>query len=231
MPFFFFPFDPLYLYLVLPALLFSLWAQFRVKRSFNVYSKQRIMKGTTGAEAASEILRRAGVTDVRIERVSGNLTDHFDPRENVVRLSESVHDSATVAAVGVAAHEAGHAIQYAVHYSPIKIRTAILPITRFGSSLAIPLVLFGIFFEMTGLINLGIILFGAVVLFQLVTLPVEFNASRRAMQALRDTGLLASAELPGSRKVLSAAALTYVGALAVSLAQFLRFVIIARRRR
>jgi len=231
MPFLFFPFDPLYLYLVLPALVFSLWAQFRVKRSFDVYSKKLTTKGTTGAEAAQEILRRAGVTDVKIERVNGSLTDHYDPRTNVIRLSDTVHDASTVAAVGVAAHEAGHAIQYSAKYVPIKIRTAILPVTSFGSRLAIPLVLIGFVFDMMGLINIGIILFGAVVVFQLVTLPVEFNASRRAMKALGDTGLLTADELPGSRKVLSAAALTYVGALAVSLAQFLRFVMLARRRR
>jgi len=232
MPYFaFMPFDPLFLYLVLPTMLLAMWAQFRVSSTFKKYSKDRTYKGVTGAEAAREVLRSAGIHDVKIEKVHGHLTDHFDPRTNVIRLSESVYDAKTIAAVGVAAHEAGHAIQYAVHYAPIKIRTAILPVTSFGSKLAIPLVLIGLIFEMTGLINIGILLFGAVVLFQLITLPVEFNASRRAIAAIRDTGLLTSEELPGSKRVLTAAALTYVGALAVSLAQLLRLILISNRRR
>ena len=225
------PFDPLYVYLVLPAMLFALWAQAMVKSSFKKYSKQRTSKGVSGYEAAREILRDAGVFDVTIERVGGNLTDHFDPRSNVIRLSESVYDAQTVAAVGVAAHEAGHAIQYAMGYSPIKVRTAILPITSIGSKLALPVALFGFALDMTGLINLAILLFGVVVLFQLVTLPVEFNASRRAINALRDTKLLTIDEIPASRKVLTAAAMTYVGALAVSLMQLLRFILLSQRRR
>jgi len=225
------PFDPLYVYLVLPAILFAMLAQFMVSGSFKKYSKQLTSKRITGAEAAREVLRYAGVSDVRIERVRGNLTDHFDPRSNVIRLSDSVFDAPTVAAVGVAAHEAGHAIQYAVSYAPIKIRMAILPVTSIGSKLAMPLAIFGFAFELTGLINLAILLFGAVVVFQLITLPVEFNASGRAVEALRDTKLLTFEELPGSKKVLTAAALTYVGALAVSLMQLLRFVLLARRRR
>jgi len=225
------PFDPLYLVLVLPAMIFAMWAQFRVSSSFKKYAQQRTMNGLTGAGAAQEVLRQAGVFDVRIERVSGNLTDHFNPRSNVIRLSDSVHDSPSVAAVGVAAHEAGHAIQYATSYAPIKLRAGIIPITKIGSMLAMPLVFLGLFLEWTGLINLGIILFGLVVVFQLITLPVEFNASRRAMRILGDSGLLSREELPASKKVLSAAALTYVGALALSLMQLISLILRANRRR
>jgi len=163
--------------------------------------------------------------------VRGNLTDHFDPRDNVIRLSESVYDTPSVAAVGVAAHEAGHAIQYANAYIPMKIRATIIPVTSIGSKMAIPLVLIGILLEMTGLINIGILLFGTVVVFQLITLPVEFNASRRAINILDEARLLTREEIPASKKVLSAAALTYVGALALSLAQLLRLVMLAGRRR
>ena len=225
------PFDSLYLILVLSALLFSMWAQFKVTSSFKKYAKQRTSNGLTGAEAAQEVLRKSGVDGVRIERVSGKLTDHFDPRTNVIRLSESVYDSTSVAAVGVAAHEAGHAVQYASAYVPMKIRAGIIPVTRFGSMLSVPLIMMGIFLNMTGLINIGIILFGAVVVFQLVTLPVEFNASRRAITVLDQSGVLAKNELPSAKKVLSAAALTYVGALAVSLAQLIRLIAISNRRR
>jgi len=227
----FMPFDELYLILVLPALLFSMWAQHQVTSTFNRFSSQRTINGLTGASAAREVLRRAGVTSVSIERVKGNLTDHYDPRTNVIRLSDSVHDIASVAAVGVAAHEAGHALQYAAKYTPIKLRAAIIPITNIGSKLAIPLVIAGLIFEMTGLINIGILLFSAVVIFQLITLPVEFNASRRAIKALEASNMLSSNEIPGARKVLSAAALTYVGALVVSVAQLIRFIAIAGRRR
>ena len=229
--FLYFPFDPLYLYLVLPAMVFAMVAQFMVSSRFKKYSKLRTMRGVTGAAAAQMVLRNAGVTGVRIERVSGKLSDHFDPRKNVIRLSDSVHDMASVAAVGVAAHEAGHAIQYARSYAPMKIRAAIIPITNIGSMLAIPLVMAGFIFEMMGLVNIGIILFGAVVVFQLITLPVEFNASRRAMNTLRGTGILSSEEAPAARKVLTAAAMTYVGALAVSLAQLIRLMAMANRRR
>ena len=225
------PFDTLYLYLVLPALIFSVWAQYRVTGSFKKYSGQRTANGITGAEAAREVLRRAGVSEIPIERVSGSLTDHFDPRANIIYLSENVYDTASVSAVGVAAHEAGHAVQYASGYSPMKIRSAIIPVTNIGSKLSIPLVLLGIVFSMPGLIDIGILLFGAVVVFQLITLPVEFNASRRAVNVLNDSGLLSGGELAGAKKVLSAAALTYVGALAVSLAQLIRLISISRSRR
>jgi Zn-dependent membrane protease YugP len=224
-------FDPLYLVLVMPALLFSMWAQFKVTSSFKKYSKQRTLNGLTGAEAAREVLREAGVSNVRIERVQGNLTDHFDPRTNVIRLSDSVYDVPSVAAVGVAAHEAGHAIQYASAYAPMKLRAAIIPMTNIGAKLSIPLIIIGLIIDFSGLISIGILLFGAVVVFQLITLPVEFNASSRAIGALSESGLLAAEEVPASKKVLSAAALTYVGALAVSLAQLIRWVAIAGRRR
>jgi len=227
----FMPFDELYLFLVLPTIVFSIWAQYKVTSSFKKYSKQRTIHGLTGAGAAQRVLDRAGVSGVRIEHVGGNLTDHFDPRDNVIRLSESVYDTPSVAAVGVAAHEAGHAIQYANAYIPMKIRATIIPVTSIGSKMAIPLVLIGIFLEMTGLINIGILLFGMVVVFQLITLPVEFNASRRAINILDEARLLTREEIPASKKVLSAAALTYVGALAVSLAQLLRLITLAGRRR
>jgi len=227
----FMPFDELYLFLVLPAIIFSMWAQFRVSSSFNKYSKQHTSFGYKGVDAAQIVLNHAGVTNVRIERVKGKLTDHFDPRANVIRLSESVYDSPSVAAVGVAAHEAGHAVQYANAYFPMKIRSAVIPVTNIGSKMSIPLVLIGLLFDMTGLINVGILLFGAVVLFQLITLPVEFNASRRALSVLDGSGALVKEEIPASRKVLTAAALTYVGALAVSLAQLIRLIAITGRRR
>ena len=224
------PFDTLYLVLVLPAILFAIWAQYKVKSSFKKYSKQKTINGMTGAEAAREVLRRNGVSGVQIARTKGNLTDHFDPRTNMICLSENIHDTPSVAAVGIAAHEAGHAIQYANAYIPIKLRAAIIPITNIGSALSMPLVLLGIFLEMTGLINIGIILFGAVVVFQLITLPVEFNASRRAIYGLRRAGVLDKNEVPAAKKVLSAAALTYVGALIVSLAQLIRLLAIVKRR-
>ena len=223
------PFDELYLFLVLPTIVFSLWAQFRVSSSFKKYSRQSTSNKMTGADAAREVLRLAGVTDVGIEPVSGNLTDHFDPRANVIRLSENVYNVSSVAAVGVAAHEAGHAIQYAESYAPMKIRAAIIPVTNVGSKLAVPLVILGIVLNMTGLINIGILLFGAVVLFQLITLPVEFNASRRALKSLDKSHMLTREEYPDSKKVLNAAALTYVAALALSLAQLLRFMAMRRR--
>ena len=228
---FYLPFDSLYLFLVLPAFLFAMWAQFRVTSSFNAYSKQRTTSGLTGVEAAQEVLRQNGVSGVQIERVNGNLTDHFDPRTNSIHLSEKVYDIPSVAAVGIAAHEAGHAVQHAKNYAPMKLRAAILPVTNIGSKLAMPLILMGLIFSMSGLINIGILLFGLVVLFQLITLPVEFNASHRAVEALGNSALLSADELPASKKILSAAALTYIGALAVSLAQLLRFIALSGRRR
>lgn len=229
----FWGFDIYYFVLIIPAMLFAMWAQFKVSSTFNRYSTQRTRNGMTGAKAAEAVLRACGVTNVRIERVRGNLTDHFDPRAGVIRLSESVYDSASVAAVGVAAHEAGHAAQYAEGYGPIRLRNAIIPVTQIGSSLAWPLLLIGLLFNYESLFFAGILFFTLSVVFQLVTLPVEFNASARAVSVLGEGGYLSSDEMPGARKTLSAAAMTYVAALAVSIAQLLRLLLIfggGRRR-
>lgn len=224
------PIDMSYIILVLPAILFSMWAQTMVTSNFKKYSRQMTSRGLTGAQAAQEILRQAGATNVRVERIAGNLTDHFDPRDNVIRLSESVYDVPSVAAVGVAAHESGHALQYQNEYFPMKVRAAVIPITNIGSKLSMPLVIIGLVVNITGLINIGILLFCAVVFFQLITLPVEFNASSRAINILDGTGLLSDDELPGAKKVLKAAAMTYVAALATSLAQLLRLLMMSRSR-
>ena len=243
MPFYYY-FDWSYLVLVVPALLFSLWAGARVNSTFKKYSAMRNARGMTGAEAARAVLNANGVTDVRIEYVSGNLTDHYDPKEKVIRLSQDVYDAATPAAVGVAAHEAGHAAQYAANYLPIRIRAAIIPATNIGSKLSVPLIILGlllpglrIFAPYTEFFNLiawiGVACYSLCVLFQLVTLPTEFNASRRAVTAIERCGLLLPEEQQGAKKVLKAAALTYVAALSASLAQLLRLIIIVggRQRR
>jgi len=225
--------DYYYLILVVPAMIFAMVAQFRVKSAFGRYSRERTQRGITGAEAARQVLARNGVHHVRIERTPGHLSDHYDPQAGVIRLSPEVHDAATVAAVGVAAHEAGHAAQYAHGYMPIHIRSAIIPMSRFGSGLSWPLILVGLFLNSGIFFYIGIALFGLAVLFQLITLPVEYNASRRAMTALGDGGVLEPDELPGARKVLNAAALTYLAALAVSIAQLLRLLLMfggGRRR-
>lgn len=226
-------FDWTYLYLVLPCLILSLWASHNVNSTFQKYSSQHSIRRLTGADAAQRVLRANGVTGVRIERVGGSLTDHFDPRTNVIRLSDSVYNSTSTAAIGVACHEAGHAVQYAVGYAPIKLRAAIIPITNFGSRLAMPLILAGILFSSFGdtLVYLGIACFGLSLVFQLVTLPVEFNASRRAMQTIESAGLLTEEEQRGAKKTLQAAALTYVAATATALAQFLRLITIFGNRR
>lgn len=221
---YYYGFDTTYIILVLPAVLFALWAQFNVNFTFNKYSK--INSGMTGYESAKAILDANGLTNVRIERISGNLTDHFDPRSNVIRLSESVFSSTSAAAVGVAAHEAGHAVQYAEDYAPIKVRNAIIPITNFGSNLAMPLILIGILLSFPTLAYIGVAAFGLSTLFQLITLPVEFNASRRAMTALEANSRLNDEQTRAAGKVLRAAALTYVAALAVSLANLLRLLTI-----
>lgn len=240
MPFYYY-FDWSYLVLVVPALLFSLWASARVNSTFKKYSAMRNARGMTGAEAARAVLNANGVTDVRIEYVSGNLTDHYDPKNKVIRLSQDVYDAATPAAVGVAAHEAGHAAQYAAHYLPIRIRAAIIPATNIGSKLSVPLIILGlllpglrIFAPYTDFFNLiawiGVACYSLCVLFQLVTLPTEFNASRRAVAAIERCGLLLPEEQQGAKKVLKAAALTYVAALSASLAQLLRLIIIVGGR-
>lgn len=231
-------YDWTYVYLVLPCLILSLWASWRVNSTFRKYSKQYSSRGLTGADAAQRVLRANGVSGVRIERIGGSLTDHYDPTSNVIRLSDDVYGSTSTAAIGVACHEAGHAVQYAQGYAPIRLRSAIIPVTNFGSKLAMPLILLGILFSSLGnasdfFINLGIICFGFSVVFQLVTLPVEFNASRRALAAIEQNGLLTEDELAGARKTLSAAAMTYVAATAAALAQLLRLLILfgGNRRR
>lgn len=224
-------FDYYYVVLVMPFVLLSLWASFNVKSTFKKYSKQYSMRRITGAEAAQRVLFANGVRGVQIQRVSGDLTDHFDPKSNVIRLSDSVYDSTSTAAIGVACHEAGHAVQYAQSYAPIKLRAAIIPVTNIGSFLSMPLILIGLLFYSqptisTTLIYLGIAFFGLSLVFQLVTLPVEFNASRRAMNAIAEANILTPDEQTGARKTLTAAAMTYVAATAVALAQLLRLLLI-----
>ena len=229
-------FDWTYLYLLLPCMILSLWASSNVKSTFQKYSRQFSRKGLTGAEAAQRVLFANGVSGVRIERVSGNLTDHFDPKTNVIRLSDSVYGSTSTAAIGVACHEAGHAVQYATSYGPIKLRAAVIPLTNFGSKIAMPLILAGILFSAFGmfsdtLVYAGIACFSFSLIFQLVTLPVEFNASRRAMAAIENANLLTEEEQRGAQKTLKAAALTYVAATAVALAQLIRLIAIFGNRR
>lgn len=231
MPYYYYGFDYTYLVFVLPALLIALVAQIKVKTTFHKYAKVMNARGLSGAEVAAKILSSNGVLDVSVQRVSGNLTDHFDPTARVIRLSQSVYDSHSVAAVGVAAHEAGHALQYAEDYFPIRLRAAIIPVTKVGSALSWPLIILGLVFSFGLLVNLGIILFSVVTLFQLVTLPVEFNASRRALNILQQQGILAPEELGGARKVLTAAAMTYVAALLVSVMQLLRLIALFSNRR
>ena len=208
--------------LLIIAFIFSMWAQIKVKSTFSKYSKVASRRSVTGADAARMILDRNGLSNVKIERVSGELSDHYDPKANVVRLSEGVYGSNSVAAIGVAAHECGHAVQHATGYGPIKLRMAIIPVTQIGSSLALPLILLGLILSMTGLAYIGVAFFALSTFFQFVTLPVEFNASSRALETLESYGTLDDEELGGAKKVLSAAAMTYVAALAVSLLNLLR---------
>lgn len=221
--------DWTYIILVIPAMLFALWAQFNVKSTFSKYTKVASKSGMTGFDAARRILDANGLTHVRISKVQGDLTDHFNPSDNTVYLSDTVHSVASAAAVGVAAHEAGHAVQHAVGYTPMKVRAAIIPITNIGSNLAMPLILLGILLSFETLAYIGVIAFGLSTLFQLVTLPVEFNASSRAMDALKASGRLDADEQKSARKVLTAAALTYVAALAVSLANLIRLFLLVKR--
>lgn len=224
----FFPyyFDPTYI-LVLIGVVLSLAASAKVKSTFAKYSSIRSMSGMTGAQAAERILHNSGIYDVRIERVSGQLSDHYDPRTKVLRLSDSVYGQSSIAAIGVAAHECGHAIQDDKAYAPLKLRGALVPVANFGSMISWPLILIGLFMGGSQtLINLGILLFSLAVLFQLVTLPVEFNASRRAVARLGETGILYNEELSQAKKVLDAAALTYVAAAAATILQLLRLIIL-----
>lgn len=223
-PYFFY--DRYYIIYVLPALILALIAQFNVTSTFSRYSRIPNSRRMSGAEAARRILDQNGLYNVRVERISGNLSDHYDPKDQVVRLSEGVYDGYSVAALGVAAHETGHAIQHSTNYSPLVIRNAIIPITQFGSSTSIWLLIIGFIFNWRPLVMAGIILFSLAVVFQLITLPVEFNASSRALKILGDTGMLYGQELAGARRVLTAAALTYVAATVVAFAQLLRLLAI-----
>ena len=220
----------IYLILLVPVLLLSLYAQAAVSGNFSRYSKVTNRRGLTGAQAAAGVLRAHGITDVGIARCSGKLTDHYDPRNNTIFLSDSVYDAATVAAVGVAAHEAGHAVQYAVGYGPVKLRSAIVKTTQFSSQASFIILMLGLVLYSQPILLLGIVLFGVVAFFQLVTLPVEFNASHRALETLEGEHILEDEEMAGARKVLRAAALTYVAALLSSLLQLLRYVLIFLNR-
>lgn len=230
---FYYNFDMYYVILVLPAMLFAMWAQYNVQSTFKKYSRVPSERGMTGKDAARLILDRNGLYDVRVEQVAGELTDHYDPKSNVIRLSASTYASQSAAAVGVAAHEAGHAVQHAEGYGPIKLRQAIIPVSQLGSTLAMPLVILGILLGFYELSYFGLILFSAVTVFQLVTLPVEFNASSRALAVLDSSGILSDDGLSSAKRVLRAAALTYVAALFVSLANLLRlfFIVSGRNRR
>ena len=228
MPYFYV--DRYYWILIIPTMLFAFWAQSRVSSTFNKYSRVMSRGGYTAAEICRRILDSNGLYHVRIEHISGNLTDHFDPSTNVVRLSDTVYGSRSVASIGVAAHEVGHAIQYAVGYVPIRIRAAIIPITNFGSKLSMPLILLGFVFQWQPIVNLGIILFSLMTLFQLVTLPVELNASHRALRTLKEDNILYGEEVSQAKNVLTAAALTYVAALLTSAAQLLRLILLYGRR-
>ena len=222
-------FDPTYILLIIGMIL-SLAASARVKSTFAIYSRVRSASGLTGAEAARRILRMAGITDVVVVPISGSLTDHYDPGTKKLALSQDVYGKTSVAAIGVAAHECGHAIQDAVNYAPLNIRTAIVPAANIGSTLSWPLFLAGLVFSIRPLLTVGILLFSLAVLFQLVTLPVEFNASARALKMLGNNRLIAQEEVKGAQKVLVAAALTYVAALASSILQLLRLIILAGGR-
>ena len=229
-------FDWTYLFLVLPAMIFAMIASAGVNSTFAKYSKQYSSRGVTGAQAARLVLDKNGLQNIPIEQISGKLTDHYDPTANVIRLSSEVYNGTSTASIGVACHEVGHAIQHATGYTPIKVRSAIVPITNIGSKLSVPLIIIGIIFSAMSeffiwLAYIGIIGFALTAVFQLVTLPTEFNASSRALATIRENGILTPEELKGSKKVLNAAAMTYVAALAVAVAQLLRLIILVNRRR
>ena len=232
MPFFYY-YDPTYILVLIGAVL-SLWASATVKSTYNKYSRVYSYSGLTGAQAAAQILRQAGIYDVRIEHVSGNLTDHYDPKARVLRLSDSVYGSNSVAAIGVAAHECGHAIQDQEDYVPLRFRSAFVPVANLGTQVAFPILLLGVFLGSSHfLIQVGLLCFFFGVLFQLITLPVEFNASGRAVRILRETGMMSDDELSKTKKVLSAAAMTYVAVAASSILSMLRLIILfgGNRRR
>lgn len=228
--------DMTYIVLVLPAVILSLWASWNVKHTYKKYAKQLNSRGLTGADAARRVLDANGLRDIPVERISGELTDHYDPEGRVVRLSDGVWSGTSTAAVGVACHEVGHAIQNAENYLPVKIRQAIIPATNIGAKLSVPLLIAGLVLcgfipQLIYLAYLGVAAYGLCALFQLVTLPTEFDASRRALRTIDGMGLLEGEEYNGAKKVLTAAALTYVAALATTLMQLLRFVIILNDRR
>lgn len=216
-------FDPMYLLFIAPGLLLSLWASFRVKTTFNKYSQVRSQRGMTGAQAAYELMRRAGITDVEVVRTNGMLSDHYNPVTKKLALSEPVYDSTSVAALGVATHEAGHAIQHARHYAPLWVRSALVPTANIGSSLGYIVMAMGLMFQSTNMVVIGAVLFSAVLLFQVVTLPVEFDASRRAKQLVTEYGIVTMDERKGVNAVLNAAALTYVAAAITTLLTLLYY--------
>lgn len=227
MPFLYF--DPTWIILI-PAIILALYAQAKINSTYNRYSKIPARTGLPASEMARRMLDMNGLRHVSVEQVAGNLTDHYDPSKKVLRLSQSIYNSSSVAALGVAAHECGHALQDAEGYAPLRIRSALVPVANLGSSASWILILLGIFFSATNLITIGILLFGAVVLFQLVTLPVEFNASRRALATLEGASFLTEQEVPMARKVLNAAALTYVAAALTAILQLLRLILLFGRR-
>lgn len=221
--------DPTYILVLIGALVTS-WASMNVSSTFNKYSKVTNSRGLTGEQVAAIILKESGITDVRIDRISGSLTDHYSPNEKVLRLSDSVHSSTSVAAIGVAAHECGHAVQHQEGYAPLKLRSASVPLASIGSRISMPLIVLGLVLGYVGLAKIGVILFTFVVAFQLITLPVEFDASKRALTILEDRGILTGEELNNTSKVLKAAALTYVAAVFSSILQLLRLVLITNSR-
>lgn len=229
MPFFFY--DYYYIILVIPAMLLAVWAQVRVKSTYGKFAKVGNTRGITGAYAAQAVLTHYGINDVRIEQVSGKLSDHYDPKAKVIRLSTEVYGGSSIAAVGIACHEAGHAAQHAENYVPIKVRNTLVPICNIGSTLGVPLAILGYFLGFEPLITVGLLLYAAISLFHLVTLPVEFNASNRAIKVIEETGLLYDDETSGVKKVLKAAAMTYVASLIVALANLLRLVLRFNNRR
>lgn len=224
-------YDYYYLILVIPALIISGIAQWKVKSTYNKMSHFKNRKGLTGAEAAARVLSYYGITDVQIHQTQGKLSDHYDPRSNVIRLSSEVYSGRSIASVGIACHEAGHAAQHAQNYAPIKVRNAVLPVANIGSSLGFTIAIIGYFIGISPLIDIGIILFASVAVFQLVTLPIEFNASRRALSVITETGMLDEIETGKAKQVLSAAAMTYVAALLVSIMSLLRLILRTRNRR
>lgn len=224
-PFFYGYYDPLYLFVIIVSLVIMLIAQGLVKGRYSKYSKINNGRNLTGADAAKAVLNSAGVFDVAIEHVAGTMTDHYDPKTNTIRLSDGVYNSTSIAAIGIAAHEAGHAVQYSENYAPIKVRTAIVPFAQYGPMFGVILMLIGMFLNFFNLIVIGLVLFGATFLFQMVTLPVEFNASRRALAAIKENNLLYGEEYSGAKKVLTAAALTYVAAMVQSFLTLLYYII------